>query len=185
MFGNHCGRGRDRKPLRGWTKGDRPRPEPTQGSQEQHTWARTRPVIALGVVAREGGVVALIDLAVRQALGSACRSRMGAVLVAGNRVLAAAPNLRRNNPMVDFRHATFHAEEAVLRRARSATAGAEVFVARVNWLGTPMLARPCPRCQQALAAAGVSRAHYTTGTGTIGTMTIPSPDGTAVRAPTR
>jgi tRNA(Arg) A34 adenosine deaminase TadA len=117
--------------------------------------------------------MALIDLAVRQALRSACRHRVGAVLVAGNRVLAVAPNLHRNSPMVDFRHATFHAEEAVLRRAKATTTGTEIFVARVNRSGTPMLARPCPRCQQALATAGVTRAHYTTGHGTTGTLTIP------------
>jgi hypothetical protein len=83
--------------------------------------------------------VALMDLAVRQALRSACRCRVGAVLVAGNRVLAAGPNLRRNNPMVDFRHATFHAEEVVLRRVRAAPPGAEIFVARVSRAGVPLL----------------------------------------------
>jgi tRNA(Arg) A34 adenosine deaminase TadA len=106
--------------------------------------------------------MALIELAIRQALRSRCRYRVGAVLVAGNRVLAWSPNLRRNNPMIDFRHATFHAEEAVLRRARRTTRTV-IYVARVNRAGVPVLARPCPRCQQALTAAGVARAHYTTG----------------------
>ncbi|MET7391147.1 hypothetical protein ACFYPT_38930 [Streptomyces sp. NPDC005529] len=115
-----------------------------------------------------------MDLAVRQALRSTCRYRVGAVLVAGNRVLAAGPNLRRNNPVVDLRHATFHAEEAVLRRVRVVTPGTEIFVARVNRAGLPLMARPCPRCQEALAAAGVTRAHYTTVHRTVDTMSMPA-----------
>ncbi|WP_435279992.1 hypothetical protein [Streptomyces sp. 1222.5] len=104
--------------------------------------------------------MALMDLAIRQAMHSRCRFRMAAVLVAGSRVLAWSTNLRRNSPVIDFRHATFHAEEAVLRRTRH-TARAEIYVARVNRAGVPLLARPCPRCQKALTAAGVIRAHYT------------------------
>ncbi|MGW8952360.1 deaminase [Streptomyces sp. NPDC055709] len=119
--------------------------------------------------------MAILDLAIRQAVRSRCRQRVGAILVAGNRVLACSPNLRRNNPMVDFRHATFHAEEAVLRRARH-TAGADIYVARVNRAGIPMLARPCPRCQSALAAAGIARAHYTTGPTTSGSMIFLGPE---------
>ncbi len=115
--------------------------------------------------------MAMIDLAIRQALRSGCGFRVGAVLVAGNRVLAASPNLRRNNPVVDFRHATFHAEEATLRRAHR-TIGTVVYIARVNRTGIPMLARPCPRCQQALAAAGITRAHYTAGPTIVDTMDI-------------
>ncbi|WP_407918337.1 hypothetical protein [Kitasatospora sp. NE20-6] len=113
-----------------------------------------------------------IDLAIRQALLSQCRFRVGAVLVAGNRVLACSPNRRRNNPQVDFRHATFHAEEAVLRRSRRTVARTEVFIARVSRIGIPMMARPCPRCQEALATAGVFRAHYTSGPSTVGTIEI-------------
>ncbi|MCX5233271.1 deaminase [Streptomyces sp. NBC_00233] len=115
--------------------------------------------------------MALIDLAVRQALRSRCRYQVGAVLVAGNRVLAWSPNLRRNNPMIDFRHATFHAEEAVLRRANNPS-GAVIYVARVNRAGVPLMARPCPRCQEALTAAGVVRAHYTTGPTTTDSMAM-------------
>ncbi|MFD3537565.1 hypothetical protein [Streptomyces sp. NPDC058664] len=115
--------------------------------------------------------MSLIELAVRQALRSDCRFRVGAVLTVGKRVLAAAPNTRRNSPLVDFRHATFHAEEAVLRRAPR-TIGAVLYVARVGAGGTPMLARPCPRCQDALASAGIARVHYTTELATVDTMVI-------------
>ncbi|MER5201365.1 hypothetical protein ACWD3J_48610 [Streptomyces sp. NPDC002755] len=106
--------------------------------------------------------MAAIGLAIRQALSSKCRYRVGAVLISGNRVLAAGPNTHRNSSMVDFRHATFHAEEVVLRRVKSTPRRAEIFVARVNRAGTPLLARPCLRCQKALAFAGIHRAHFTT-----------------------
>ncbi|MFJ7305861.1 hypothetical protein [Streptomyces sp. NPDC099088] len=115
----------------------------------------------------------MMELAARQASLSRCRYRLGAVLVVGSRVLAASPNLRRNSPTVDFRHATFHAEEAVLRRAPR-TAGAVVYVARVNAEGSRMLAKPCPRCQQALAAAGVSRVYYTADSAEIHSLNIAS-----------
>ncbi|WP_406066246.1 hypothetical protein [Streptomyces sp. NBC_01077] len=126
----------------------------------------------------------MIDLAIRQALRSDCRHRVGAVLVAGRRVMAASPNLRRNDPMIDFRHATFHAEEAVLRRVRHA-AGAIIYVARVASDGASLLARPCPRCQDGLAEAGVVRAYYTASPTAVDYMGICSTGGPSRRAARR
>ncbi|MFE5550287.1 hypothetical protein ACFQ71_42195 [Streptomyces sp. NPDC056534] len=123
----------------------------------------------------------MIDLAIRQALRSDCRHRVGAVLVVGRRVMAASPNLRRNDPMIDFRHATFHAEEAVLRRVRR-TAGAVIYVARVGADGTTGLARPCPRCQESLAQAGISRAVFTTSPTAVDTMGLHGGTGRPVAA---
>ncbi|MEU6708114.1 hypothetical protein [Streptomyces wuyuanensis] len=105
-----------------------------------------------------------IDLAIKQAGRSLCRYRVGAVLAKGGRVLARSSNRYRNHPGIDFRHATFHAEEMLLRRTRIPH-GATVYVARVNNAGGPMLARPCSRCQRALADGGASRVLYTTSTG--------------------
>ncbi|MFD9287570.1 deaminase [Streptomyces sp. NPDC060030] len=102
----------------------------------------------------------MIGLALKQALRSTCRQRVGAVLTSGRRVVAASPNRRRNDPSVSFRYATFHAEEAVLRRAVR-TSGYTIYVARVDALGNPRLAKPCPRCQTALLRAGVRRVLYT------------------------
>ncbi|UUN30908.1 hypothetical protein [Streptomyces sp. FIT100] len=107
---------------------------------------------------------AYLNLAVKQAARSRCRYRVGAVLAKGGRILAHSSNRYRNAPSTDFHHATFHAEEVLLRRTRSAR-GAVVYVARVRRNGAPALARPCPRCQRALAADGVVRALYTTPTG--------------------
>ncbi|MFB7867846.1 hypothetical protein [Streptomyces sp. NPDC056069] len=126
----------------------------------------------------------MIDLAIRQALRSDCRQRVGAVLVTGRRVMAASPNLRRNDPMIDFRHATFHAEEAVLRRVRHA-AGSIIYVARVAADGTSVLARPCQRCQDGLAKAGIVRAYYTTSPTSVDVMGICSSTSPLLRGAPR
>ncbi|MEU6707878.1 hypothetical protein [Streptomyces wuyuanensis] len=114
-----------------------------------------------------------MQTALRQAARSDCRFQVGAALVQGNRILAAAPNKRRNSPVIDFRNSTFHAEEAVLRRVRR-TAGASVYVARVDARLRPAMAKPCPRCQTALREAGVRRVFYTTDSGTVRGMLIAS-----------
>lgn len=97
---------------------------------------------------------------------------MGAVLVAGSRVVVASPNRYRNSPLIDYRHSTFHAEDAALRRARGAPVSA-VFVARVNAALVPMLAMPCSRCVEKLSRAGVVRAFYTAGPNTVEMLEIP------------
>ncbi|WP_371674245.1 hypothetical protein [Streptomyces sp. NBC_00289] len=102
----------------------------------------------------------LINHAIKQALRSDCRHKLGAVVASGGRVLSSAPNRRRNSPSIDFRNATFHAEEAALRRLRDA-ANATVYVARVDNRGVTRLARPCLRCQVMLLQAGVRRAYFT------------------------
>ncbi|PAU50116.1 hypothetical protein [Streptomyces albireticuli] len=105
-----------------------------------------------------------LNLAIRQASKSQCRFKVGAVLTKGGRIMGHACNHRRNLPSTDFRHATFHAEEVLIRRIRMSR-GSVIHVARVNRAGSPLLARPCLRCQQTLAASGVVRAYYTTGSG--------------------
>jgi cytidine deaminase len=67
---------------------------------------------------------------------------------------------------VDFRNATFHAEEAAVRRVRNPR-GTVLYVARVNVAGEPVMARPCPRCQRLLAAVGVAGAYFTTWDGSV------------------
>ncbi|GGV54745.1 hypothetical protein [Streptomyces spectabilis] len=109
-------------------------------------------------------MLSFLDVALKQAARSKCRYRVGAVLVKGGRVLAHSSNRYRNAPSVDFRFATFHAEEVLLRRS-SPPQGAVVYVARVNRAGEPQMARPCPRCQRALISSGVTLVHYTTAAG--------------------
>ncbi|WP_116209092.1 hypothetical protein [Streptomyces olivoreticuli] len=108
-----------------------------------------------------------LDLAAKQAARSGCRYLVGAVVTKSGRVLISSCNRYRNSPGIDFQHATFHAEEMALRRARHVR-GAVIHVARINAAGEPRMARPCQRCATALVARGIIRAHYTT------------PDGPAV-----
>ncbi|MEU9704477.1 hypothetical protein [Streptomyces sp. NPDC047981] len=112
-----------------------------------------------------------IELAKRTALYSPCRHRVGAVIAAGPRVLATRSNSRRNSPRVDFHHATFHAEEAAVRRVRN-PAGTVIYVARVNAAGEPVMARPCERCQRLLAAVGIVGAYFTTWDGSVDYLDI-------------
>ncbi|WP_367621052.1 hypothetical protein [Streptomyces olivoreticuli] len=102
-----------------------------------------------------------LDLAAKQAARSGCRYLVGAVVTRSGRVLVTSCNRYRNSPGIDFRHATFHAEEMALRRAQHVH-GAVIHIARINRAGEPRLARPCPRCISALVARGIIRAHYTT-----------------------
>ncbi|MEV6576485.1 hypothetical protein [Streptomyces sp. NPDC051577] len=109
----------------------------------------------------------------KRAARSQCRYRVGAVLVKGSRVLGQASNLPRNSPWVDFKNATWHAEEALLRRF-PAPQGAVLYVARIDKQGRPALARPCPRCQRVLTAHRVEVVHYTAAAGPA-TLRIPPP----------
>ncbi|MFK0239103.1 hypothetical protein [Streptomyces vinaceus] len=113
----------------------------------------------------------LIRLALKTATGSRCRQRMGAVVASGPRVLAVRTNTRRNAPCIDYLNATFHAEEAAIRRVRN-PAGTVLYVARIDAVGAPAMARPCWRCQRMLAALGVSGAYYTTWDGSVAYMGI-------------
>ncbi|MYR02228.1 hypothetical protein GTW63_18845 [Streptomyces sp. SID6137] len=115
----------------------------------------------------------LLSMALKQAAQSECRFRVGAVLAKGSRVLGQAPNRRRNAPWVDFRHATFHAEEALMRRF-PARPGAVLYVARLDRRNCPALARPCDRCQHVLSTHGISLVHYTTADGA-GTLYLSQP----------
>ncbi|MFC5150019.1 hypothetical protein [Streptomyces aureoversilis] len=109
-------------------------------------------------------VVSYIHLAIKQAVKSRCRYRFGAVIVKGGRPLAASSNIARNDPRIDYRHASVHAEEAAVRRV-TVTRRAIIYVARVNIRGDLMIARPCARCQKVLALAGITWAHFTTSNG--------------------
>ncbi|MGW1075937.1 hypothetical protein [Streptomyces sp. NPDC002537] len=125
------------------------------------TASRSAPVLP----SRAGPVTSrYLMIALKEAARSECRFKVGAVLVKGGRVLGRSCNRRRNCPRTDFRHATFHAEEALMRTT-DIPRRAVVYVARLGRTGAPLLARPCPRCQHQLAARGITLAHYTTGAG--------------------
>lgn len=100
----------------------------------------------------------------------------GAVLVKSGRVIAHAPNVFKNEPMI-FQieygedevkqkqairdHCSVHAEERVLKMAGEAARGSIIYVARVNRRGEPLMSRPCDHCYNAMVEAGVKTVVYT------------------------
>ncbi|WP_369199133.1 hypothetical protein [Streptomyces djakartensis] len=114
-----------------------------------------------------------IQVAIKRAQASQCRYRLGAVVAVGGRVVSSATNKKRNNPAIDFTNATFHAEEAALRRLRSSKGGV-IYVARIDSKGKAALARPCMRCQELLSSAGITKAYYTIDDETVGYLALTS-----------
>lgn len=92
--------------------------------------------------------------------------QLGAVLTRNSRTLSSAPNRFRNNPWISHLHATYHAEQAALRKGLLNSArGTTMYVARVARDGTTRMARPCARCMKAMYEAGVREVVYTTDDG--------------------
>lgn len=92
--------------------------------------------------------------------------QLGAVLTRNSRTLSSAPNRFRNFPWISHIHATYHAEQAALRKGLLNSArGTTMYVARVAKDGSTRLARPCARCMKVMYEAGVREVVYTTDDG--------------------
>jgi hypothetical protein len=84
------------------------------------------------------------------ALTSECKFRHGAVVVRHGKVLAASPNIQKNDPrFVDFRHSQVHAEIAALKKA-GWPRGVHLYVVRINRNGEFRLSMPCANCQEVI-----------------------------------
>lgn len=96
---------------------------------------------------------------------SKCNQRHGAVIISGGRVISVGVNVDKNSPqnVQDPKtQAAVHAEVAALRAAGSTPlAGGTIYVARINKSGKAMMSKPCPRCQDAIRAAGIKKIIYT------------------------
>ena len=109
------------------------------------------------------------ELAKRAAMESSYgKLRHGAVIVKGGNIVSFAFNKPNHSQFGQrFRegnkgHATQHAEiGAILGLPRSATAGSDVYVVRINNDCDFRLSKPCPMCEEALRFVGVKRAFYT------------------------
>ena len=95
--------------------------------------------------------------------------RHGALLVKGGSVINISCNKGNYNSFGNrFRlsgrgHATLHAElGCILGLSRSVTAGADVYVCRINKIGEYRLSKPCSMCHAALKHVGIKRVYYTT-----------------------
>ncbi|TBO60739.1 hypothetical protein EYS09_05035 [Streptomyces kasugaensis] len=122
------------------------------------------------------GTIAPSDQALRQAAQPTCCHHVGAILAKGSRVLVRSTNRYRNAPSIDFRYATFHADEILMRRVHLRR-GSVIYVARIDKASAPQMIRPCPRCQQVLAVRGIDRAHYTTRAGPVPSSLPPPVSG--------
>lgn len=100
----------------------------------------------------------------------------GAILVHSGRVIAAAPNIYKNDPELFQRlyphdseeqrvsikkHCSEHAEARVVRMAGEKARGSIVYVSRVNRTGQEMMSRPCDDCYTLMVEAGVKSVVYT------------------------
>ena len=87
---------------------------------------------------------------------------LGAVVSRNRAVLALGMNKPKNDPAFidNYAACSVHAEEDALSRVAEPK-GTTIYIARLRKNGTFGLAKPCPRCQKQLRAAGIKRAIYT------------------------
>lgn len=92
------------------------------------------------------------------------RWRLGSVIWRGGSVISTGFNRVKNDPAIiendKYFHCTVHAEVDALKNAGSAE-GAKIFVARITRSGRLGLAKPCPRCEDAIREAGIKKVFYT------------------------
>ena len=94
--------------------------------------------------------------------------KIGSVVWRGGSVLGKGHNRQRNSPAVvedeKYYHCSVHAEVDALKNSGE-TNGAKIFVARITKGGNIGLAKPCPRCYEAIKESGIKKVYYTTSTG--------------------
>ena len=103
------------------------------------------------------------------------RTKIGAVIAHGNKIVSQACNVTKTHPEQQRWHditnsfrpkACLHAElGAILKAGTDNTQGATIYVARWDRNGRQAIAKPCRSCARAIAAAGIRRAVYTTADG--------------------
>ena len=121
-----------------------------------------------------------IDLAVKTAMQSPFKHRIGAVILDNkDNILAVGCNSRKTHP-VQYKHAQragndkrqfLHAEIAALVKIRSGLPET-ILVVRVGNDGSLKMARPCPVCMSALAEAQIRYMVYSKDDGTFGTELV-------------
>ena len=104
-----------------------------------------------------------INRALRLAALSTMRSKHGAILVAGGRVLSVGVNTQRNDVAPHIRHqdVSDHAEANALRGLSGPSSKLTMYVARINYLGEPMYSKPCVYCQRLIRTMGLKQVIHT------------------------
>lgn len=90
--------------------------------------------------------------------------RLCALIVKKNKVLSVGYNSRKTHPIArKSKMMMTHAEQdCLLRCSDYDLMGADIYVARARWSGTPGLAKPCEMCEEYIRRKGVRRIIYTT-----------------------
>lgn len=102
----------------------------------------------------------LAHLAARAARCSVLHQRVGAVVVAKNRVLSVGTNKRKTHPNSPHPWSV-HAEiDAILGLASADLRGATICVVRITKQGWFAMSRPCLMCAGVLREAGVRTVIY-------------------------
>jgi deoxycytidylate deaminase len=107
----------------------------------------------------------MLLLALKTAKTSDERFKVGAVAVAGGRVIGTTCNKGRNHPTIleddDIKtQAAICAERRLLAILGNKVKGATIYVARVKKDGSFGLSKPCERCKKALNDAGIKKVVY-------------------------
>jgi pyrimidine deaminase RibD-like protein len=106
----------------------------------------------------------MVRLAIREALKSPHKHKLGAVIVSGGKPVAAAHN---------FGH--IHAEHAAINHAwRSDIDGCSIIVVRVVSDGSLGMAYPCNTCLKRMISVGIKKVYYSYVDGSIRELKLTS-----------
>jgi deoxycytidylate deaminase len=97
---------------------------------------------------------------------SKARKKHGAVVVKSGRVVGTGYNKERNSPFIVSPehikpHCSRHAEYLAIREAGNNSAGAILYVARVNKQGKDRISKPCRLCEAQIKKNDIKRVIYT------------------------
>lgn len=103
--------------------------------------------------------------AMRLAENSSCKQKHGAIIIRGGATMSVGVNVNKNDPVFvgeSTTHISVHAEAAAIRACGSADlSNAIIYVARINNSLSPMMSKPCSKCQILIKNAGIKRVVYT------------------------
>ena len=105
----------------------------------------------------------LFEIAKKTSKKSNCKTKLGAVLVRGSRVLAVAANTEGSSGKGEYLYSR-HAEASLFtgrRKFKSEPATVYVFRAHAR-TNKSLLSKPCGKCQRRMVKAGVTKVFYTT-----------------------
>jgi tRNA(Arg) A34 adenosine deaminase TadA len=109
----------------------------------------------------------VISVAIKEALNSKYKHRIGAVIVKGGRILSVGHNKvghrAKHGIWESSVHAEIHAISKLLKpKYHDKLQGCKIFVARVKKSGQIGLAKPCPCCLSFIKSVGIREIIYTT-----------------------